>query len=148
MKTSPEYLDGHYFLMPNSVFDLELSAKAIAVYAYLMRLENRKTHLCWAKQETIGSAVGIKSPKTVRDALAELERKELIYRESNPKKHDGQMQNGVQRFTIRPIDDAIQHRQWEQFEKLTHAASEQKKLTLIENYNTQHPDDPIRFRAT
>ena len=80
MKTSPEYLDGHYFLMPNSVFDLGLSAKAIAVYAYLMRLENRKTHLCWAKQKTIGSAVGIRSEKTVAKSLDELETKELICR--------------------------------------------------------------------
>ncbi len=148
MKTSPEYLDGHYFLMPNSVFDLELSTKAIAVYAYLMRLENRKTHLCWAKQETIGAAVGIKSPTTVRGALTELEEKGLIYRDDGTMNLNGKVVNGIQRFTIRPIDDAILNWQYEQIEKLTHAADEQKKLTLIENYNTQHPDDPIRFRAT
>ena len=64
-----------------------------------------------------------------------------------PMNHNGQMVNGIQKFTIRPIEDAVQHRQWEQFEKLTQAAEEKKTLTLIENYNAQHPDDPVRFSA-
>ena len=62
---------GNYFVLPNEIFSLDLSANAIAVYAYLMRLEDRKTHICWAKQKTIGDAVGIKSNKTVAKALSD-----------------------------------------------------------------------------
>ena len=57
MKTSPAYMEGKYFILPNDVFSLGLSTNAIAVYAYLMRLEDRKTNVCWAKQQTIGNAV-------------------------------------------------------------------------------------------
>ena len=49
MKTSPAYMEGKYFILPNEVFSLGLSTNAIAVYAYLMRLEDRKTNVCWAK---------------------------------------------------------------------------------------------------
>jgi len=148
LKTSKEYMNGRYFILPNELFSLELSAKSIAVYAYLMYLENRKTHLCWAKQKTIGNAIGIKSEKTVAKALEELEEKELIYRESMSMNHNGQMVNGIQKFTIRPIDDAVQHKQWQQFENIGRAAEEKKLLTRIENYNAQHPEDPVQFTAS
>ena len=115
---------GNYFVLPNEIFSLDLSANAIAVYAYLMRLEDRKTHSCWAKQMTIGKAVGIKSEKTVADALKELEEKELIYRESMPMEHNGKTVNGIQKFTIRPIDDAVQHKQWKQFDSIGRVAGD------------------------
>ena len=148
LKTSEEYMRGKYFILPNELFSLELSAKSIAVYAYLMYLEDRKTHSCWAKQMTIGKAVGIKSEKTVADALKELEEKELIYHESMPMEHDGKKVNGIQKFTIRPIDDAVQHKQWKQFENIGRAADEKKLLTRIENYNAQHPKDPVYFTTS
>ena len=148
LKTSEEYMRGNYFVLPNELFSLELSAKSIAVYAYLMRLENKKNHICWAKQKTIGNAVGIKSNKTVAKALSELEDKELIYRENMSMDHNGKKVNGIQKFTIRPINDAVQHKQWRQFENMGSAADEKKLLTQIENYNARHPDDPVRFTAS
>lgn len=33
----------NYFLLPNEIFDFGLSSTAIALYAYLMKSENRKT---------------------------------------------------------------------------------------------------------
>lgn len=145
MKTSPAYMEGKYFILPNDVFSLGLSANVIAVYAYLMRLEDRKTNVCWAKQQTIGNAVGIKSPKTVAKALAELEDAELIYREPTTMNHNGKKVNGVQMFTIRPIEDALQHHQWLQMENLSRAAAAQKTEARITKYNEKHPDKPIRI---
>lgn len=143
MKTSPAYMEGKYFILPNDVFSLGLSANAIAVYAYLMRLEDRKTNVCWAKQQTIGNAVGIKSPKTVAKALAELEDAELIYREPTTMNHNGKKVNGVQMFTIRPIEDAISHYQWLQMESLSLAAAAQEAEDRVAKYNARHPDMPV-----
>ena len=145
MKTSPEYMEGKYFILPNDIFSLALSANAIAVYAYLMRLEDRKTNVCWAKQQTIGSAVGIKSPKTVAKALAELEDAELIYREPTTMNHNGKKVNGVQLFTIRPIDDAISHHQWVQMESLSRTAAAQEAEARVTKYNARHPDKPVKI---
>ena len=138
-------MEGKYFILPNDIFSLALSTNAIAVYAYLMRLEDRKTNVCWAKQQTIGSAVGIKSPKTVAKALAELEDAELIYREPTTMNHNGKKVNGVQLFTIRPIEDAISHHQWVQMENLSRAAAAQEAETRITKYNAKHPDKPVKI---
>ena len=143
MKTSPAYMEGKYFILPNDVFSLGLSTNSIAVYAYLMRLEDRKTNVCWAKQQTIGNAVGIKSPKTVAKALAELEDAELIYREPTTMNHNGKKVNGVQMFTIRPIEDALQHHQWAQMENLSRAAAAQEVEDRVAKYNARHPDRPV-----
>ena len=48
----------NYFPLPNEIFCLELSAGEIAVYAYLMYCEDRKTFQCHPSYRTIGRAVG------------------------------------------------------------------------------------------
>lgn len=144
MKTSSAYMEGNYFILPNEIFSFGLSPNAIAVYAFLMRLEDRKTNVCWAKQQTIGNAVGIKSPKTVAKALTELEDAELIFREPTTMNHKGKKVNGVQMFTIRPIEDAKEHHQWAIMEKLSRAAAAQEAQDRIVKYNEKHPDKPVK----
>ena len=39
-------MKGNYFIMPNEIFTFGLSPNAISVYAYLMRLEDRKSNVC------------------------------------------------------------------------------------------------------
>ena len=144
MKTSPAYMEGKYFILPNEIFSFGLSPNAIAVYAFLMRLEDRKINVCWAKQQTIGSAVGIRSPKTVAKALTELEDAELIFREPTTMNHNGKKVNGVQMFTIRPIEDAKEHHQWAMMEQLSRAAAVQDAQDRIAKYNEKHPDKPVK----
>ena len=48
---------GNFFSLPNEVFLLGLSAGELAVYGFLKRCENRKTHQCWPSIRTIGQAV-------------------------------------------------------------------------------------------
>ena len=57
---------------PNEVFLLGLSAGELAVYSFLKRCENRKTHQCWPSIRTIGEAVGM-SENTVRKYIRQLE---------------------------------------------------------------------------
>lgn len=55
----------NYFPLPNEIYSLGLSAGAIAVYGFLMRIENRQTYQCTASYRTIGHATGM-SVNTVR----------------------------------------------------------------------------------
>ena len=48
---------GHYFLLPNEIFTLGLSAGEIAVYAYLLFCEDRETHLCYPSFRKIGEHI-------------------------------------------------------------------------------------------
>lgn len=59
----------YYFTLPNEIFPLGLEAGAIAVYSYLLRCEDRKTHQCWPSYKTIGIAVNL-SKNTVITATA------------------------------------------------------------------------------
>ena len=54
--------------MPNEVFYLDLSYGAIAVYGYLMHIEDRKTFQSYAGYNTIGRTVKM-SPNTVRKLI-------------------------------------------------------------------------------
>ena len=67
----------NYFTIPNEVFQLGLSAGELAVYSYLRRCEDRRTHQCWPSYRTIGSAVGM-SENTVRKYVLALEERGLI----------------------------------------------------------------------
>ena len=70
----------NYFPLPNVIYQLGLSAGAIAVYGYLFYIENRETYQCHASYATIGNAVGM-SRNTVRKYVQELERRGLILTE-------------------------------------------------------------------
>ena len=49
----------NYYPMPNAVFSLGLKPGELAVYSYLMYIENRKTFQCYPSYGTIGKAVGM-----------------------------------------------------------------------------------------
>jgi len=44
---------GNFFSLPNEVFLLGLSPGELAVYSFLQRCENRKTHQCWPSIKSI-----------------------------------------------------------------------------------------------
>ena len=97
----------NYFPMPNEVFLLDLSAGEIAVYAYLMYCEDRKTFQCHPSHKTIGSAVGL-SKNTVKKHVDGLIAKQLITAEpTSIITKNGQKHNGTLLYTIRPIQEAV-----------------------------------------
>ena len=68
----------NFFPMPQKIFNLGMNAGEIAVYAYLMFRENRKTYQCYPSYRTIGEAVGM-SRNTVKKYVDALVEKQLIY---------------------------------------------------------------------
>ena len=94
------YRDG--FFLPNELFQLGLDYGELAVYSFLKRCENRKTHQCWPSIKTIGEAVGM-SENTVRKYIRQLEERGLITTEPTEviTKSSGR-RNGNLLFTLRP----------------------------------------------
>ena len=85
---------GDYFPMPNAVFRLNLNAGEIAVYAFLLYCEDRKTYQCHPSYSTIGRAVKM-SVNTVKKYVSSLEKKGLIFTEhTTVKTRDGRAHNG------------------------------------------------------
>ena len=101
---------GGFFLLPNEIFTLGLSAGEIAVYAYLLFCEDRETHLCYPSFRKIGEHTGM-SPNTVRKYITQLEDKYLI--ETLPAivwTLDGTARNGTLLYTILPIQEAVNYK--------------------------------------
>lgn len=97
----------NYFPLPNEIFVLGLNSGEIAVYTYLLYLENRKTFQCWPSYKTIGRAVGM-SQNTVRKYVMALEEKALISTEpTSVRTQSGQKRNGSLLYTVRPIQEAL-----------------------------------------
>ena len=98
----------NYFMLPNELFSMDLSAGAIALYAFLMRMEDRKTFSCYPSFDTIGKALGIRSKNTVMKYVRELEEKEFVTTErTSVFTRDGMKLNGNLMYHILPIKQAV-----------------------------------------
>ena len=99
----------NYFPLPNEIFQLGLTPGELAVYAFLLKCENRETYQCYPSYRTIGEAVGM-SRNTVKKQVDSLVEKRLIYTEpTTVTLQDGTKRNGSLLYTIRPIQEANEY---------------------------------------
>ena len=99
----------NYFPLPNEIFCLDLCSGEIAVYAYLMYREDRKTFQCHPSYKRIGEAVGM-SKNTVKKYVDGLVEKRLITTEPTYViKKKGEKRNGSLLYTIRPIEEVKEY---------------------------------------
>lgn len=113
-----KYESGNYFSLPNEIFLLGLNAGELAVYSYLKRCENRKTHQCWPSYKTIGQAVRM-SENTVRKYTLCLEERGLISTEPTEiTTRAGQKRNGNLLYTLCPIQEVIDEHYDRQLDQL------------------------------
>ena len=97
----------NFFPVSNAVFDLVLHHIELNIYAYLLRIEDRRTYQCIVSYPTIARKLGI-SVNTVakyaavpeEHSLIRTERTEIITR-------DGRKRNGCLRYTLLPIKNAL-----------------------------------------
>lgn len=123
----------NYFPLPNEIFDLGLHSTAIAIYAFLIKSENRETYDCFPSYETIGKAIGVHSTTTVGKYVRELEDKGLIVTEQRKTL----MKNGLKRdstllYHIRPIQEAIDLQNQIRLAQLEREVSIQRAKKLAE----------------
>ena len=122
---------GNSFSLPNEVFLLGLSAGELAVYSFLKRCENRKTHRCWPSIKTIGKAVNM-SENTVRKYIRQLEERGIITTEPTEVTiKAGEKRNGNLRFTLRPIQEVMDEYYARQMEEMELAAERQRVAKLL-----------------
>ena len=115
-----------FFPLPKEIFSLGLSAAEIAIYAYLLFCENRKTYQCWPSYRKIGEATGL-SPNTIRKYIRSLEDRGLLFTEpTTVTTRDGQARNGTLRYSIRPIQAALQKDYSRQMQRLDEDAARRK----------------------
>ena len=127
------------FIMPNQIMQLDLNATALAIYFYLRYIEDRKTYQCYPSYRTIGKALNIKSITTVAKYVRELEDKCLIYTEPTEViLKNGKKQNGNLKYTIRPIQDAVEYFHQQQMKKFQEDLAREKAQKMLEEYDKKH----------
>ena len=120
------------FILSNYVMNLDLSATALAIYCYLIYVEDREKYECYPSYKTIGKALKIKSKGTVAKYVRELEDKCLIYTEPTEViLKDGKKRNGNLKYTIRPIQDALEHFYHEQMQENALVMQREKVAELL-----------------
>ena len=123
---------GNCFILPNSIMQLDISPLARLIYFYLIYIEDRKTYQCYPSYRTIGKALKIKSITTVAKYVRELEDKCLIYTEPTEViLKDGKKRNGNLKYTILPIQDALEHFYHEQMQENALAMQREKVAELL-----------------
>ena len=129
-----------YFPLPNEIFSLGLSTGEIAVYAYLMYCEDRKTFQCHPSYNTIGKATGM-TQKTVSKYVRSLEKRGLIdTKPTTVTLKDGRKHNGNLLYTILPIQPVVDKVFQAQLALAQYEAAVQK-------YNRKHPNErPIEIQ--
>ena len=116
----------YFFMLPNAVFELGLHVYEPAIYAYLLRVEDRTTYQCIVSYPTIADKLGI-SVNTVAKYVGLLEEHGLIATErTNVITRDGLKRNGCLRYTILPIQMAIDQFYERQLAELEQAAAQQR----------------------
>lgn len=115
-----------YFSLPDEVFYLNLGSAAIAVYAFLLYRENRKTYQCTLSYKAIGHAIDA-SNNTVRKYVLELEAAGLIATARTVVVGaDGMERNGCLRYTILPVQNAVELRDRQRLAALDAAVERQR----------------------
>lgn len=98
---------GNFFSLPNEIFNIDLCAEEIALYSYLMRMEDRKTFTCYPSFRTIGKALRM-SRNTVMKYVRSLEDKCLIVTERTTVITSRRIKrNGNLKYQILPIQCAV-----------------------------------------
>ena len=127
-----------FFPVPNMIFNLGLDGGEILVYLYLMYCEDRKTFQCYPGYKTIGSAVGM-SVNTVRKYVQSLEKKRLITTEwTMVRTKSGKAHNGTLKYTIRPVQEAIDYYEEIQMKRLYAEAARRRAEEALAKYDEKH----------
>ena len=122
---------GNFFSLPNEIFLLGLCSGELAVYSFLRRCEDRKTHQCWPSIRAIGRAVGM-SENTVRKYIRQLEERGLIVTEPTEVVTRARgKRNGNLRFTLRPAHEVVKEFYDRQLAELELATERQRAAKLL-----------------
>ena len=111
--------DKNFFTLPNEVFLLRLPPSAFMVYAYLLLIEDRRTHTCHPSYNTIAAATGVSKNTAMKSIRTLLEMGLITVEPSSYFDKCGMKWKGNNLYTILPVRaavDAFHQRQLRQLE--------------------------------
>ena len=128
-----------FFTLPNEVFLLLLSPSAFVVYAYLLLIENRRTHTCHPSYNTIAAATSLSKNTVMKSARTLLEMGLITVESSSYFDKRGMKWKGNNLYTILPVRPAVDVFYQRQLHQLELDAERRCVLRRREEYDRRHP---------
>ena len=128
-----------FFTLPNEVFLLNLSPSAFMVYAYLLLIEDRRTHTCHPSYNTIAVAIGISKNTAMKSISTLLEMGLITVEPSSYFDKRGMKWKGNNLYTILPVRAAMDAFHQRQLHQLELDAERGRVLRQQAEYDRCHP---------
>lgn len=94
---------GKFFSLPNEIFLLNFLPSVFMVYAYLLLIENRRTHTCHPSYNTIAAETGLSKNTALKSVGVLLERELVTVKATSYFDKCGMKWKGNNLYTILPI---------------------------------------------
>ena len=128
-----------FFTLPNEVFLLRLSPSEFVVYAYLLLIEDRRTHTCHPSYNTIAAATGLAKNTVMKSIRTLLEMGLISVEPSSYFDKRGMKWKGNNLYTILPVRSAVDTFHQRQLHQLELDAERGRVLRQQAEYDRCHP---------
>lgn len=130
---------GNFFTLPNEIFLLNLPPSAFMVYAYLLLIEDRRTHTCHPSYNTIAAETGLSKNTALKSVDVLLERKLISVEATSYFDRRGMKWKGNNLYTILPIRMAVENYHQRQLRQLELDAERRRIHKRQEEYSRRRP---------
>ena len=131
--------DRKFFTLPNEIFLLNLPPSAFMVYAYLLLVEDRKTHTCHPSYNTIANQTGMARNTVIKSIGVLLDAKLIAMEHSQYFDKHGMKWKGNNLYTILPTRQAVDAYHQRQLRQLELDAERRRVRRRQEEYDRRHP---------
>ena len=131
--------DRKFFTLPNEIFLLNLPPSAFMVYAYLLLIEDRRTHTCHPSYNTIAAETDMTKNAAMRSIGALLDAGLITMEHSQYFDQCGMKWKGNNLYTILPTQRAVGAFHQRQFDRLELDAERRRVRSRQEEYDRRHP---------
>ena len=131
--------DRMFFTLPNEIFLLNLPPSAFMDYAYLLLIEDRKTHTCHPSYNTIAKQTDMARNTVIKSISVLLDAKLITMEYSRYFDKHGMKWKGNNLYTILSTQQAVDAHHQRQLRQLELDTERRRVRQRQEEYNRRHP---------
>lgn len=130
--------DRKFFTLPNEIFLLNLPPSVFMVYAYLLLIEDRRTHTCHPSYNTIAAVTGLVKNTAMKSINTLLEMGLIAVEHSSYFDQRGMKWTGNNLYTILPTQRAVDAFHQQQLDQLELAVARRRVRKRQKAYDHRH----------
>ena len=131
--------DRKFFTLPNEIFLLNLPPSAFMVYAYLLLIEDRRTHTCHPSYNTIAAETGMAKNTAMKSIAVLLDAGLITMEYSSYFDKRGMKWKGNNLYTILPTQQAVDAFHQRQLDRLEMDAERRRVRKRQERFARDRP---------